>query len=233
MRVRLLWFDRETHMRGIFITGTGTNVGKTVVAAALMHRFRTTIPLCYWKPIQTGIERSDDTATVRMLGKCADPEFFGEGIRLRGSLSPHLAARQEGREIDLDRLVQMPSAAHAELRWLVEGAGGVLVPINDWHMMADLIARLDLAVLVVAASTLGTINHTLMTLETLRRRSRRIAGVVMVGDPNRDNRESIERFGQVDVIGELPHFPSLSPENLATWARTELDPNGSLLELLR
>jgi dethiobiotin synthetase len=198
-----------------------------------MHRYRNTAPLCYWKPIQTGIEQSDDTATVRALGNCADTEIFDEGIRLRGAYSPYLAARLAGEEIDLDHLTQKPPAFQTETRWIVEGAGGVLVPITDWHMMTDLIAKLDLAVIVVAASTLGTINHTLMTLETLRRRSHRVAGVVVVGDPNKENRDAIERFGQVNVLGELPHFPSLTSENLAAWARVKLDPRGLVAEFFR
>ena len=220
-------------MRGLFISGTGTNVGKTVVAAALLHRFRSTVPLCYWKPIQTGIEKSDDSATVRSLGNCEDSEVFNGGIRLRGNLSPHLAARLAGEEIDLDRLARMAETPHHALRWIVEGAGGALVPINGRQMMADLMEKLELAVLVAALSTLGTINHTLMTVETLRRRSLRVAGVVMVGNPNKENREAIERFGKVDVLGELPHFPSLTAENLAAWARAELDPSGLLVEFFR
>jgi dethiobiotin synthetase len=220
-------------MRGLFISGTGTGVGKTVVAAALMHRFRNIAPLCYWKPIQTGIEETDDTATVRILGNCADREILDAGIRMRGSLSPHIAARLAGEEIDLERLTQMTSTARDTSRWFVEGAGGVLVPINSRQMMLDLMEKLGLPVLIVARSTLGTINHTLMTLETLHRRSQRIAGVVMVGDPDKENRDAIEHFGEVAVLGELPHFPSLAPENLAAWARTWLDPNGALLEYLQ
>jgi len=198
-----------------------------------MHRYRNTATLCYWKPIQTGIEQSDDSSTVRALGNCADTEVFDEGIRLRGAYSPYFAARLAGKEINVESLMQLPPASRTELCWIVEGAGGVLVPVTDWHMMADLIAKMDLPVLVVAASTLGTINHTLMTLETLRRRSLRVAGVIMVGDPNKANREAIERFGQVDILGELPTFSPLTPEILATWARAELDPKGLLAEFFR
>ena len=220
-------------MHGIFISGTGTNIGKTVVAAALMHRFRNITPLRYWKPIQTGIEETDDTATVRTLGNCADREIFDAGIRLRGSLSPHLAARLAGTEIDLEHLTQMASTSRDELSWFVEGAGGVLVPINSRQMMLDLMKKLGLPVLVVALSTLGTINHTLMTLEILHYHSQRIAGVVMVGNPNKENRHTIEHFGKVHVLGELPNFPSLDPENLAAWAQTGLDPSSRLLEYLQ
>src|SRR6266446_5362685 len=107
-------------LRGLFITGTDTNVGKTVVAAAFMHRYREAGSWRYWKPIQTGIEQDDDTATVRMLGSCNDSEVWLEGIRLPRPVSPHLAAELSHTRISiaqLDRFIeQMPDAQ----RWLVE-----------------------------------------------------------------------------------------------------------------
>jgi malonyl-CoA O-methyltransferase len=118
-------------------------------------------------------------------------------------------------------------------RWIVEGAGGVLVPINERETMADLMAQLQLPVVVVVRTKLGTINHTLLTLETLRRRMLQVAGVVMVGEPNADNREAIERYGEIKVLGEMPCFNPLTSIQLTSWAATELDRNGSLLELMR
>jgi dethiobiotin synthetase len=118
-------------------------------------------------------------------------------------------------------------------RWIVEGAGGVLVPINDTEMMADLIGLLGLPALVVARSSLGTINHTLSTLEALRSRGLAVAGVVMVGDRNDDNRLAIEQYGRVGVVGEMPRFDRMTPEVVAHWAATELDPNEQLLEWLQ
>ena len=99
--------------------------------------------------------------------------------------------------------------------------------------MADLIARLGLPVVVVARAALGTINHTLLTLEALRRRSIQTAGVIMVGVPNADNRDAIERYGHVQVLGEMPRIEPLTSERLAIWAASELDRNGWLLELLQ
>src|SRR5262249_15570881 len=116
---------------------------------------------------------------------------------------------------------------------VVEGAGGVLVPLNDRDFMIDLMARLALPVLIVARSTLGTINHTLLTLEALRRRSLAIAGVVMVGPPNADNRQAIEQYGGVHVVGEMPLFDSLTRERLGHWAVNEFDRDRRLLECFR
>jgi dethiobiotin synthetase len=218
-------------MKGLFVTGTDTGVGKTIAAAALMHRYRGMAPLRYWKPIQTGIEIDDDTATVRRMGACAELEILAEGVRLPKPVSPHLAARWAGRRIDLAELRgTLPSGDTA---WIVEGAGGLLVPINESQTMADWIACLALPVLVVARTALGTINHTLLTLEALRTRGLRAAGVMMIGEPNADNRAAIERYGNVPVIAEMPFLEQLDPGLLAVWSVTHLDPQGRLLEFLR
>jgi dethiobiotin synthase len=218
--------------KGLFVTGTDTNVGKTIASAALMHRYRPEVRLCYWKPIQTGIESDDDTATVRMLGGCRDCEMLDRGIRLRLPLSPHLSARLAGVHINLDELVALLGEIPESTTPVVEGAGGILVPLNDHDLMVDLIARLDLAAVIVARSGLGTINHTLLSLESLRRGEIKIGGVIMIGEPNAENRAAIERFGKVPVLGELPVLDLLNPETLSQWAANELDPDGLLMEYL-
>lgn len=223
-------------MRGLFITGTDTDVGKTVVAASLLHRYREHVPLRYWKPIQTRTEQADDTKDVRYLGICYEAEILDDGIRLPRPLSPHISARLSGSAIELHKLVQIASSAASsgkEMSWLVEGAGGALVPINETQFMTDLMEQLALPILVVGRSALGTINHTLMTIEILRRRDLLIAGVVIVGEKDRVNRDAIERFGHVEVVGELPVISPLTPENLRAWARSELDLHGLLMKFLK
>ncbi len=218
-------------MKGLFVTGTDTGVGKTVVASALMHRYRGSERLRYWKPIQTGIEIDNDTATVRRLGACADEEIFDEGVRLQKPVSPHLAARWAGMRIDLADLRRL--AKDDAATWIVEGAGGLLVPVNESQTMADWIAGLKLPVLVAARTGLGTINHTLLTLEALRARALRVAGVIMIGEPNVDNRAAIEEYGQVTVVAEMPFLRPLDPGLLGEWSLTHLDPQGQLLEFMR
>jgi dethiobiotin synthetase len=219
-------------MKGIFVTGTDTGVGKTVVSTALMHRYRDYAKLRYWKPIQTGIERDDDTAEVARLGACSDTEIFARGIRLEKPVSPHLAARLAGIPINLPALRDsVPD--ESETRWIVEGAGGVLVPVNEVHFMADWMMMLGLPILVVARSGLGTINHTLLTIEALRTRLLKIAGVVMVGAPNAENRLAIERYGDIHVIGELPPIDPLTPTALNQWSLKHLDPEGIILGHIR
>jgi dethiobiotin synthase len=187
----------------------------------------------YWKPVQTGIERGDDTREVRRLGGCSPRELLQEGVRLRRPLSPHLAARLSGVTIDIQTLLDGLAAQPPSSRWIVEGAGGALVPINDSELMTHLMVRLALPVVVVARSRLGTINHTLLTLEALEARSLAVAGVVMVGGRNLENRRAIEAYGRVRVLGELPRLDPLTPRALARWAASELDVAGRLQEWMR
>ena len=166
-------------LRGFFVTGTDTGVGKTVVAAALLHRYRADGPIRYWKPIQTGIERNDDTAEAGRLAACQPDEVLASGVRLPRPLAPHLAARLSGSTIALQPLLDSIRAEPASVFWIVEGAGGVLVPINDSETMIDLMTHLQLAIVVVARTSLGTINHTLLTLEAACARGLRVLGVVI------------------------------------------------------
>jgi dethiobiotin synthase len=218
-------------MRGIFVTGTDTGVGKTAVSAALLQRYRNSAALRYWKPVQTGIERDDDTREVQRLG-AGDGEFYELGLRLATPVSPHLAAERAGISIAIEVLLAMLPDDAEQCHWIVEGAGGALVPLNARELMIDLMGALGAGVVVAARSGLGTINHTLLTLEALHRRSLRVAGVVLVGDKNPDNCAAIERYGQVPVLGEMPIFELLNAANLGEWARVELDRGGRLAEFL-
>jgi dethiobiotin synthase len=194
-------------MSGYFITGTDTNVGKTVVAAALALRLGAT----YWKPVQTGTLTDDDTETVAALTgvPVAEPRF-----RFPEPLSPHAAAACAGTVIPFADLLPVPEARPL----VVEGAGGVLVPLNDHDLMIDLIAALGFPAVVVARSTLGTINHTLLTVQALRARAIPIAGVVINGVRNPGNRAAIEQYGQVPILAEITPVDPLTPQAVATFA---------------
>lgn len=214
--------------RGLFITGTDTGVGKTAVAAALLHRYRESATLRYWKPIQTGIEQDDDTREVGRLTHAGPAELRVDGVRLSRPISPHAAAHASGSRIEVASLLDTVRASQESVGWIVEGAGGVLVPINERETMADLIVALAMPAVVAARTALGTINHTLLTLEALRRRSVAVAGIVLVGVPDPIAREAIETYGMAPVVGEMPHFDPLTCEALASWARVGLDPDGRL-----
>jgi dethiobiotin synthase len=178
------------------------------------------------------MEHDDDTAEVRRLAACGEHEILDEGVRLPRPVSPHLAARLAGSDITLDGLAAIIESQPLADRWVVEGAGGVLVPVNASELVIDLIARLGLAALVVARSGLGTINHTLLTLDALRARTIAIAGVVMVGPLDHENAQAIEQYGGVPVVGQLPPLDPLSPERVARWADMAFDPDGRLMEFL-
>lgn len=205
------------------MTGTDTNVGKTIVSAALMCALRERETVCYWKPVQTGIESDDDTQTVRELTICKGDEIFGKGFRLEKPLSPHLSARLAKVEITIERILDFLPEEIGERFWIVEGAGGALVPLNETELIIDLIKILDLNVIVVARSGLGTINHTLLTVEALRNRGLKLLGVIMNGEPNAENREAIEHFGQLKVLAQMPSFEKLTSENLSAWTKGNLE----------
>jgi dethiobiotin synthase len=214
-------------VRGVFVTGTDTGVGKTVLSAALMLRFPGSR---YWKPIQTGPD--DDTSEVLRLSESARSAAYHHGVRLPDPVSPHLAAQRAGTRIDPAFHVasMKDSPAGKDESWIVEGAGGALVPVNESDLMIHLMERFGLPVLIAARSTLGTINHTLLTIEALRARRLAIAGVVMLGEPDTDNRAAIEHYGAVPVLGEMPRFDPLTSSALRLWATQSLDPEGRLLE---
>ena len=194
-------------MKGVFVTGTDTGVGKTVVSAWLVRGWQAD----YWKPVQTGTVEGRDRDAVQYLAGIGKERIHPSTWELKAPLSPHTAARVEDKTISIHDF-RLPST---DRPLVVEGAGGVLVPLN-WHdLMIDLMARLRLPAVVAARSSLGTINHTLLTLEALRRRGLEILGVVMVGAPDALNRESIEHFGRVPVIGQIPLLDPLTPETLA------------------
>jgi dethiobiotin synthetase len=192
-------------MRGVFVTGTDTGIGKTLVSAWLVAGWRA----AYWKPIQTGALADDDSATVARLAP--GHKIHPPAWRLLAPLSPHAAARREGLRIALSTL----NAPETDTALVVEGAGGVLVPIGDDTLMIDLIARLGLPALVVARSGLGTVNHTLLTLEALRRRGLPIAGVAMNGPRDPENRAAIEERGRVTVLAEIEPLPTADAAHLA------------------
>jgi len=223
-------------MRGLFVTGTDTGVGKTVLSALLLQRYRSVAPMRYWKPVQTGIEQDrleqdSDTAEVRRLAAASDAEILNEGVRLRHPVSPHLAARIADDPINLLRLYRMlPKEADAS--WIIEGAGGALVPLTNADSMTDLITMLEIPVMIAARSGLGTINHTRLTVEALRARSLFVAGVVLIGEPNAENAEAIEHYGKVPVIAQIPRFDPLTPESLGEWSKAHFDPGGHLERLL-
>ena len=192
----------------LFVTGTDTDIGKTVVSAVLVAGLRGH----YWKPVQSGIIESSDTEWVRKKTGLPESHFYPETYRLQQPLSPHAAAALDGIKISLDRF-EIPETLETETL-IIEGAGGIMVPLNDRHFMLDLMKRLDIPVLLVATSELGTINHTLLSLEQMRRNGIDILGVVINGLKNSGNRQAIEQYGDVTILAEIEPLPEITPQSL-------------------
>ena len=200
--------------RPIIITGTDTDAGKTVFAAALTQA----LGAHYWKPVQAGLDGGSDAGTVTSLGIPAD-RVLAEAYRLTTPCSPHRAAAIDGVAIDLERLA-LPTV---DGTLIVEGAGGALVPLADDLLFADLFARWRAPVVLVARTALGTINHSLLTIEALRSRGLTILGVVFVGDAVEDSEATIARIGRVRRIGRLPRIDPLDAGTLAAAIDAHLD----------
>jgi dethiobiotin synthase len=199
---------------GFFVTGTDTDVGKTLVSAWLL----TQLDGSYWKPIQAGTVPTTDSATVQSLVELPVSRVLPEAYLLPEPMAPHEAARRANIAMDMEKLKLPP---HDGLV-VVEGAGGLLVPIVDGAYMIDLADALDLPIILVARSTLGTINHTLLSVEAIGRRGLPLAGVVISGPETPHNRAAIERFGKVEVIAEIPQLETVNRDTLKAIA-PELD----------
>ncbi len=185
-------------MNGFFVTGTDTGVGKTVLSALLVAA----LDAIYWKPVQTGAAEGADRDAVRLWAAPPEENLPPERYCFDLPVSPHLAAREAGIRMTLDAF-QFP-AAPADRPWIIEGAGGAMVPVNERDLMLDLMSRLQLPIVIAARTTLGTINHTLLTLTALRDAHLSIRGVVLIGAENVENRRAIEHYGHMRVIGHIP-----------------------------
>lgn len=193
--------------RAIVVTGTDTDVGKTVFAAALAGA----LDAVYWKPVQAGLDEGGDSGRVRDLAVLPAERIVPEAYRLAAACSPHRAAALEGLEIDPERL--HPPACDRPL--VIEGAGGVLVPLRRDLLFADLLARWRLPTVLVARTTLGTINHSLLAIEALRRRQVPILGIAFAGYANEESEAVIAEIGRVRRLGRLPWLATLDRQSLA------------------
>jgi dethiobiotin synthetase len=205
-------------MTPFIVTATDTDVGKTVVAAML------TLALdgIYWKPIQCGTENGTDTERVRAMTGLGPERFRPERYCLRAPLSPHRAAELEGVTIDPDAQ-DLPNDVPQDRPLIIEGAGGVLVPVTRRLLQIDLFARWRAPAVVCARTALGTINHTLLTLEALRRRAIPLVGIVFVGDEAWDSEQTIAGLAGVKRLGRLPRLAQLDAPSLREAFETHFD----------
>ena len=196
-------------MSAIVIAGTDTAVGKTVFAAALVAA----LDGYYWKPVQAGLDGETDTEIVRRLSGLSAERMLPEVYRLTTAASPHLAAERDGVEIDFEGLANAPVVAH-DRTVVIEGAGGLLVPLTRHLLQIELFARWGAPVVLVASTRLGTINHSLLSVEALKRRRIPILGIAFVGEENTDSERTIGEMGGVRHLGRLPILDPLDSEAL-------------------
>ena len=188
-----------------FLTGTDTEVGKTVICAWLMVHYQ----YHYWKPIQSGMD-SPDTKTIKKITGFDDSIFLTPAYELQQPLSPHESAKRDGIEIELTSFL-LPRKKE---KIIVEGAGGILVPINEKYFIIDVIKKLKLPILLVARSGLGTINHTLLTVSELKKRNLPLLGIILNGKRNQSNKEAVEKYSGVSVVSELEPIKTLDRKTL-------------------
>ncbi len=205
----------NNNARGFLITGTDTGIGKTVVSAMLVDALGAT----YYKPVQAGLDEETDTEFVRRVTGLPPSQFIAEAYRLNTPASPHLAAAIDGIEIDTERLA-LPDTSNP---LIVEGAGGVMVPLTASLLYIEMFRHWRLPAIVCARTSLGTINHTLLTIESLGRWSVDVHGVIFVGDPHRENEKIIPEMSGVRRLGRLPFLESLDAESLRAAFQQNFD----------
>lgn len=196
-------------MKGFFVTGIGTDIGKTVVSAVLVEALKAD----YWKPVQSGGLEYTDSDFVRehtLHPGNIHPEVYC----FRTPVSPHLAAEVEGQSIVLEEIKPIKSNNYL----IVEGAGGLMVPLTDKILIKDLIKVLQLPVIVVSKNYLGSINHTLLTLEALKHADISVAGIIFNGEPNPDSESYIQQYTRVPVLGRVEKADILSKGFIAQQA---------------
>lgn len=209
-------------MNGFIVTGTDTEIGKTIFSAALTLALEGT----YYKPVQSGLEEETDTAKVQRLTGLPDIHFLPEAYKLNTPASPHLSAELDGVEIDCERLA--PAAqdlTNRPMPLIAEGAGGLLVPLTRDKLTIDAFREWGLPVILCARTSLGTINHTLLSVEALKARNTPIHGIAFIGDENADSERTIIDFAGVKKLGRLPILDEINRDSLAQAFGAHFDMN--------
>ncbi|WP_266204683.1 dethiobiotin synthase [Pontibacter kalidii] len=199
-------------MKQYFVTGIGTDVGKTVAAAILTEALQAD----YWKPVQAGGLDFTDTDTVKSLVSNERSVFHPEAYRLKMAASPHKAAAAEGVEIDVKGM-RLPDTQN---NLIVEGAGGLMVPLNKRYLVLDLVQQLGLEVILVSRNYLGSINHTLLTAEVLRYRKIPVAGIIFNGEENATSEDFIVKYTGLRCLPSIRQEADFCKDTVAEYAKT-------------
>lgn len=189
-----------------FITGIGTGIGKTIASAVLTEKLQAD----YWKPVQSGDLEQSDSLTVKSLLSNPISNIHPEQYRLNHPLSPHLSAKLDGLTIELENF-KLPITNN---KLIVEGAGGLMVPLNDQHLVLDLIKKINLQVILISQHYLGSINHTLLTINTLKQHNISIKGIIFNGESNIESENYILNYGEVTNLGSILPLGKLNKKSI-------------------
>lgn len=192
-----------------FITGIGTNIGKTIVSAILTEALEAD----YWKPIQAGDIENSDTKKVQKLISNSKTIFYKETYRLTQPMSPHAAAKIDNIHIDFDKIL-LPKTDN---NLIIEGAGGLMVPLNDNQLIINLIKKLDVETILVSQNYLGSINHTLLSIEALKQKNIKIKGIIFNGDENKETEEYILNYTGITFLGRINNHSIINKEVVLSY----------------
>ena len=199
----------------IIICGTDTDVGKTIVSSFFVQGLKGV----YWKPIQSGTEDGTDTNTICNILKLTPNRYLSERYKFKSPVSPHWAAEKESKFIDPNDLI-LPDL---DKLMIIETAGGLMVPLNRNWLQIDQLKAWGAPIILVARTGLGTLNHTLLSLEALKNRNINILGIVLNGPPHNDNPKTLEQFGNTKILARLPIFDEINAKVLSDeWKKQQL-----------
>ncbi len=186
-----------------FVTGIGTGIGKTLISAILTEKLKAD----YWKPVQSGELDNSDTLKVKALVSNPVTVFHAEAYGLTQPFSPHKSAKLDGVHIDPSVFI----VPQTDNTLIIEGAGGLMVPLNDQYLIIDLIKQLDAEVILVSQNYLGSINHTLLSVQVLKQFEIPVAGIIFNGDEDVSSQEYILQYTQIKALGRIPQLNELTP----------------------
>lgn len=199
-------------MKPLFVTGIGTDIGKTIASAVLVEKLQAD----YWKPVQSGDLHNSDTIKVQKLVDNPVSVFHPEAYRLTQPFSPHKSADLDGITIDIEQIV-LPQTNN---QLIVEGAGGLMVPLNNRHLIIDLIEHLDTEVVLVSRNYLGSINHTLLSIDALINRGIAIKTIIFNGNIDEYSQSAIAEYSRHEIpFSFIPDLAEITPENISQAAK--------------